>query len=167
MTQSSRACQMVVSCISCDWNVVMASLGQGSVVPFLHFNEVWGMERRRYERIRIDAASQFSMSDTSDGSLDFAGIIEDISEGGIRIVVSEAQYLDIADKISVGSEVIFQAMDEYMLYMTTRTDEIHGNAKVVRVEKYDDKYVFGCEMHYLNSSLEEYIVNRKAAAKEM
>lgn len=57
-------------------------------------------ERREYSRIRIDAVSQFIIAKDDHYEGDFEGIVKDISEGGIDIMVNNEKYFPFIFSIS-------------------------------------------------------------------
>lgn len=92
---------------------------------------------------------------------DFTGVIEDISEGGIRFIVDDEHYKESVGTIEVGTIVSFQAYDEYVLYHQERQDVFSGNVEVIRIDELSDGVHYGCTITKLSDELSEYINNKK------
>lgn len=107
--------------------------------------------------------SNFIIRDNEPGMREFNGIIEDISEGGIRIRVTNEQFKDAVSTIKEGSVITFQSYDEYKLYQELRQEVFMGEVEVLRVEKSATEMVFGCIFVRLTKDLEEYIKNKKVS----
>lgn len=92
---------------------------------------------------------------------EFIGIIEDISEGGIRIRVNEEHFKEAVSTIKKGSIITFQSYDEYKLYQQIKEEVFSGEVEVLRVDNTPNGLFFGCKFVRLTKELEEYITNRK------
>ena len=121
------------------------------------------MERREYQRIKINAASQFYSKKSEQFTVEFAGTIEDISESGIRIVVDDPMYFDVMNGLEQGTEIVFQAVDSYSYSYTDRVDVFEGRVAVVHIGIRNGAYILGCRITVSNGNLQEYIKNRKVS----
>ena len=119
------------------------------------------LDRRYYSRTRLRIESTFFIDGNKLGLRDFTGVIEDISEGGIRFIVDEAHRKDAVDTIKKGTTIKFQAYDEYMLYNQMRDEVFSGEVEVIRIEEFEDGTHFGCKITKLTDALEAYINNKK------
>lgn len=121
------------------------------------------LDRRYYQRTFIGLESNFIIHDNESGNREFVGIIEDISEGGIRIHVKEDAHKDVVATIRKGSVISFQSYDEYELYQEKKQEVFMGEVEVLRVDKTSEGLFFGCKLIRLTRDLEEYIKNKKIA----
>lgn len=121
------------------------------------------VERRFYQRALIGLVGNFIIENKEPGSREFNGIIEDISECGIRICVEDDRFSNVTNNIQVGDTILFQSYDAYVLYDERHTDVFSGEAEVVRVETISGKLVIGCKIDKLSDALAEYIKNKKLA----
>lgn len=121
------------------------------------------MDRRYYQRAKVGVESLFFIEGNGPGLRDFEGILEDISEGGIRILVRKEQYKESVETIKVGSIISFQACDEYQMYNKTMTEIFMGKVEVLRIQKIGDDIHIGCKHVKLSQELEEYIRNKKVS----
>jgi len=120
------------------------------------------MDRRYYSRTKIKIESIFFIND---GPIltDFTGVIEDISEGGIRIFVDKERYKESVGTIAVGTNIFFQAYDEYLLYDEKKQEVFSGEVEVIRIEESEDGVHYGCRLLRLSDELAEYINNKKVS----
>lgn len=121
------------------------------------------MDRRYYQRTKVDKEGIFFIKTNNPGKRDFIGTIVDISEGGIRIHISEEQYEESVSTIEVGSVISFQAYDEYQLYNELKQEVFMGEVEVLRIQKEKNGIFIGCKMLQLKPDLEKYISNKKLA----
>lgn len=119
------------------------------------------MDRRYYSRTKIRIESTFFIEGNDIGLRDFTGVIEDISEGGVRFIVDEEHRKESVDTIKNGTVIKFQAYDEYMLYNQMRDEVFSGEVEVIRIDECVDGTHFGCKINKLTDELEEYINNKK------
>ena len=95
------------------------------------------MDRRYYSRTKIRIESTFFIDGNKAGLRDFTGVIEDMSEGGIRFIVDEEHRKESVGTIKNGTIIKFQAYDEYMLYNQMRDEVFSGEVEVIRIEEYE------------------------------
>lgn len=114
------------------------------------------MERREYQRINISAEGAFVFLNTDSTYRECQGLIEDISENGIKILLSNSLSDKSLPSISDDASLHFQAVDNYDLYGNKKTALIMGKAKVVRQELQDDFIVLGCRVSEYTSELVNY-----------
>lgn len=103
----------------------------------------------------------FIVRENKPGFREFSGTIENISEGGIKISINEEEYADITEQIEIGTKVLFQSFDEYVIYHEKKVDVFGGEAVVVRVEEADGRRMYGCSFTALQKELADYISNKK------
>ena len=120
-------------------------------------------DRRKSQRIRIDAVSQFLVSHDDRFEGDFEGLIENISDEGIGVVVNNPKYTSLVEGLSINNQFFFQAFDEYTAFKKPISDIFQGKAKIVRIEKKNNHYYLGCKIVSSNHDLDEYISRRKMA----
>lgn len=118
-------------------------------------------ERRLHQRIVSQLQANFYIESDNNDPNEFGGIIENLSENGIKIVVSDQDDFKVVNEIVVGDEVVFQAVDEYELYGKTRMDIFKGHASVVRIEKDENDIVLGCEVNSISKDFEKYVSNKR------
>lgn len=123
------------------------------------------MDRRLYQREYINIESEF-INETSmrPEQREFFGQIADISEGGVKITISEKSDFESAKELSVGDKIYFQAVDTYKLFGQEHTELVLGEAIILRVEESDDVISFGCKFEKISDELLQYIQNRKVAS---
>lgn len=120
-------------------------------------------DRRYYQRARLQADSSFFIKNNESGLREFEGVIEDISEGGIRFFVAKESITASVSTIKVGSIICFQSYDEYELYNETKGDVFTGEVEVIRIESSAEGLAVGCKLVKSNAELEEYIKNKKVS----
>lgn len=121
------------------------------------------MEKRLYQRVLVGLISNFIIKENEPGFREFNGIIEDLSENGIRIRIEDQSYLHIVEKIKVGDKILFQSIDEYEMYGDTRTDIFSGEARVIRKSSDDGNVIVGCKIDKSSDEYSEYVKNKKMA----
>lgn len=118
-------------------------------------------ERRAYPRIKIDAVSKFTVNTEDSLRCDFEGIIDNVSEEGIGVIIRKTVNNEGIYKVGVGDELFFQAVDEFALEGKNTTEVLNGKARIVRINILKDGYYFGCKIVSDNVRLKEYIRKRK------
>lgn len=96
------------------------------------------MDRRLYQRIRIDAESVFILNNKEISPREFPGIVEDISETGIKIVTRKDEASHILNYLSTGENLHFNVIDDYKLFGNEVNAIISGLVTIVRNEADDD-----------------------------
>lgn len=120
-------------------------------------------EKREYQRIKIDAISQFFVSNEDRYEGDFEGIIDNISEEGIGVIISDPKYFPLIDSLDLKKQFFFQAIDEYTVFRKETSDVFQGKAMILRTINKEDHYYLGCKITDSNHELQEYISRRKIA----
>lgn len=126
----------------------------------LHYDEAIALDRRYYSRIKLKLESILFV-DCNEEIKDLTGIITDMSEGGIRLIIDKKQYKDSINIIKNGTIIQFQSYDEYMLYNEMKTEVISGKVEVIRIEEYDEYIQLGCKLTNRTKELASYIDNKK------
>lgn len=122
------------------------------------------MEKRKHQRVRVNVEGLFMLSGKNSLFRDFSGSIEDISEGGIKIVVKNLSDSPATDSIELGDTIHFTGTDEYVVGKEGKITLVEGDATVVRKEQTDDEVIIGCQFDTLTNSLEEYIKDKKTSS---
>ena len=121
------------------------------------------MERRLYQRVFTKARSNFIVIDNPPGLREFGGVIDDVSENGIKISVSDPGCAHIISNINVESKIAFQAIDEYEVNGEVHAEVFSGEAKVIRIDKDKENVIIGCKVVEATKEFDEYVKNRKMA----
>lgn len=121
------------------------------------------MERRFFKRTTISILGTFIVMNTEDFQCEFEGILEDISEGGIKFVINAATSVASTDLIKVGDTVKFTAYDEYNLFGEMQEAILYGTATVLRKTVSENNVILGCSIIALSDELEEYILNKQTS----
>lgn len=115
------------------------------------------MEQRAYRRIEINIDGVFFVEQPNGERLEFPGIIKDISEGGIGIVINEVLDPAIVDAIDIGTQIHFQAFDSYDFFGDEHSVIVGSVSKAVRKVVNADSIIIGCKISILGKELEQYI----------
>ena len=121
------------------------------------------MEKRLYQRVLVGLISNFIVQNNQPGFREFTGIIDDLSENGIKISVSDSNYSHIVEKLKVGDKISFQTLDEYEIYGELRTDIFSGDAEVIRIDNDGADIIIGCKVYKSSKEFDEYVKNKKMA----
>lgn len=121
------------------------------------------MDRREYERIRVNAKGTFIVKKDDHLVNEFTARIVDISEKGIRIEVEDEDSKNKALQITDENSVMFQAMEEFELYNGNTNEFFHGEVEVVHMKEDGDSIFLGCKLAYMPDSLKRYISDRKVS----
>lgn len=119
------------------------------------------MEKRLYRRIKVGLSSDFIIKYNPVGLREFGGYIDDLSENGIKISITNPFYSKIFSSIKTGNIIAFQSFDEYDMCGNRRIDVFSGEAKVVRVDSEGENTVIGCKIFEPTQEYEEYVKNKK------
>lgn len=119
------------------------------------------MERRAYERIKVEARGTFFIINDDACVAEFVGNIVDISEAGIKVMVEPDKYEEALEMVSEGSQISFQAVDNFVLYGSDITELFSGKVFVVRKEADRNGIFLGCKIRPLTQTLQKYIDDKK------
>lgn len=123
------------------------------------------MERRAYKRECIKLESGFIRKEAENpNERELFGCIYDISEVGMKIIISDEKNREIANEILEGDIICFQTVDVYELYYKEWTEVISGEVTVLRKEAREEEIVFGCKFNSISDNLKQYIENKRVAA---
>lgn len=123
------------------------------------------MDRREYKRECIELESVFIRKDAENpNERELFGCIYDISEVGMKIIVSEEKNKKIANEILAGDVICFQTVDVYKLYYKEWTEVISGEVTVLRKDSREEGIVLGCKFIRISDSLKHYIDNKRVAS---
>lgn len=121
------------------------------------------MDRREYERIRVNAKGTFIVKKEEQLINEFIAKIVDVSEKGIRIEVEDEESKSKALKIANDNIVMFQAMEEFELFKENTFEYFHGEVEIVHIEQDGNSIFLGCRLAYTPDSLKKYIEDRKVS----
>lgn len=121
------------------------------------------MEKRLYKRIQVGLASNFIVKYNPIGLREFGGYIDNLSENGLKISITNPFYASIFRSIKTGNIISFQSVDEYEICGVRRIDVLAGEAEVVRVDTEGPNTVIGCRIFEPTEEYEEYVKNKKTS----
>lgn len=122
------------------------------------------MEKRKYQRVKVDVNGIFVLSEKNITFREFTGSIEDISEGGIKIVIENMAPSVPTDSVEIGDTLHFTGTDEYKYLGKDKVSLVEGDAVVVRKEYEGNKIILGCAFQSLTNELAEYVKDKKASS---
>ena len=121
------------------------------------------VEKRLYQRVIGGINGNFIIRNKKLGCIEFTGVIDDLSENGIRISITDSNWFENVKKIETGDKLLFQALDEYKLHDEVRVDIFSAETEVIRLDDNGDSIVIGCKIYESSREFDEYIKNRKMA----
>lgn len=121
------------------------------------------MENRYFSRIIVDIPCVCIEKFGDQSTLEFAGIIHDISESGIQVRIDKNKYNSLADRMEAKDIISFQAHDEYVIVSVNHEDVIQGDAEVVWINSTSDNMSFGCRTNKVLPEYLSYVKNKKIA----
>lgn len=121
------------------------------------------VERRNYRRVVVSLDSCFIIKDNEPGYREFNGVIEDLSECGIKIRVEDQRFAKIAGELSIGDKITFQSIDEFEMFNEMHTEVFSGEAEIVRIDSTSNELVIGCKVFSSSNEFNEYVKNKKMA----
>ena len=119
------------------------------------------MDRRLYRRITINAEGVFILDNNEISHREFPGVIEDISEGGIKIKMVKDEADHILPHLKTGSYLHFLATDDYTLFGNVNSAIISGQVEVLRQDTINNLITLGCKFKKYTSELLDYVSDRK------
>lgn len=119
------------------------------------------MERREYTRVNVGAQSEFFLYEGENMICDFAGIIDNVSEGGLGILVEKDTYEQVGNKLEVGLSISFQAYDENGYSIEASEGAFSGRAEIVRKEPTEETLIVGCKIDETCNDFKEYVKDKK------
>lgn len=120
------------------------------------------MDRRTYQRIKVDVESIFIVDNTSVSPREFEGIIEDISESGMKILIKAQDTLHLLPYIEKGQHLHFSAADDFHLFGQERSSIFSGMVEIIRREALEnDLFLLGCKFKRYSNELQKYVSDRK------
>ena len=118
-------------------------------------------ERRFFQRVDLELQCNLYLKGKGNGDNEFVGTILDVSEEGMKVSVSLREFQKLADEITEGSKLNFQAVDRMEKYGSERMFVLHGSACVVRIDEVDGMVVLGCKVYPGNASFDEFVRGKK------
>jgi len=119
------------------------------------------MERRGCPRIKIFADGIFYLQNDEAPAFEFTGVVEDISESGLKVVLDNVDVNEVLPIFSSDSQISFQIIDEFELLGEIKDEVIRGSASVIRICSFPNKISLGCKFTQINKELLEYVTNRQ------
>lgn len=119
------------------------------------------MEKRRHERLVINANGSFILYTKDNKIIEFFGKVEDISESGIKVCVDNDKFTSIANDLSEGDTITFQCMDSLNIFKKDTLEIFQGESSVVRKEIESDSIVIGCQFNKKSASVEKYLEDKR------
>ena len=120
------------------------------------------MDKRFYRRLSLDIEGVFIL-DKEDAPGEFKGIIEDLSESGIKIIIDTNAYPNAYDAINENDLLYFTAADEFKLFDEDQSFIIQGKAKIIRKRVTKDALVIGGEIVSVSNEIMEYLLSRRTS----
>lgn len=71
------------------------------------------MERRHYQRFPAELDCNLYFKNWEIDHKEFSGILENLSEAGMRLKISRDKNADFIEKVNIGDSILFQTADEY------------------------------------------------------
>ena len=122
------------------------------------------MERRYYQRIKLNIDGLLFLVEHETFPREFNGTLEDISEGGIKVVLDPLTPKQITDSIAVNDRIQFNSYDEYELFGNSKNVILSGEVIVVRKDTSNGKIILGCKLSPLTDDLSKYISEKKVCS---
>lgn len=120
-----------------------------------------GNERRMYERIACGAKGAFFVQEDGELICDFAGTIENVSEGGACILIEQAEYEKANKVLEPGRNFSFQAYDDNGYSIHQEKGAFDGCMRIVRKIASENVLTLGCQVDGRNEKFQEYVTNKK------
>jgi len=120
------------------------------------------VERRKYDRVRVDAMGSFFVKNQNECIGEFSANIVDICEHGIRIKAeaSDREVISNCDK-DASVTITFQALEEFDYIIGKEVKVFSGEAQVVHVENDNNVIYLGCFIKSPSQDILSYIEKRK------
>lgn len=122
------------------------------------------MDRRYYQRTKLNIDGLFFLTERETFPREFNGTLEDISESGIKIVLDPLTPKQITDFIAINDRIQFNSYDEYELFGKNKDCVLSGEIIVVRKDMVNSQIVLGCKLSPLTDALSEYISDKKVCS---
>ena len=122
------------------------------------------MDRRYYQRTKIDLESVFLLSDKDIFPREFNGVIEDISESGVKIVIDPLTSDVLTSCINVNDSLHFNCLDEYSLFGKDHSAVLDGEIKVIRKDATEKNTVLGYIFNPSTKNISNYVKDMKTSA---
>lgn len=119
------------------------------------------MEKRLYQREKVNLNGLFYIVGAAFGQNEFSGTVINISECGIAVRISDARYMSLVDESPIGTDIKFLFIDEYELFHEKKKVFVEGHARIVRKEPGTQSLIIGCEVYGRREALEQYVADRK------
>lgn len=121
-------------------------------------------DRRYYQRTKINIETILLLSDKNVFPREFDGKLEDISLGGVKIVIDPVSYSNLTEPIFINDDIHFTSYDEYHLFDKDLSAIVRGEAKVVRIDDSGENVILGCMFRHLSPELEKYVTDKETCS---
>lgn len=119
------------------------------------------MDRREYSRVDIGIEGSFYVHDKGNYVYEFVGTIENVSEGGIGVLVDTKEYEQITQLLNEGHNITFQAFDKEGFSIRQEEGIFDGKVEIVRKTISDGVISLGCKIEDNISEFQSYVENKK------
>lgn len=118
-------------------------------------------DRREYERIEVGIEGQFFVRSEDGFICEFAGIIDNVSEGGLCVQIDKLTYKKVGDFLEVGQTLGFHSYDDNGFSVNEQSGVFQGEAKIVRKSMTEDAIDLGCQIDAKSENFKQYVENKK------
>lgn len=119
------------------------------------------MDRREYHRFRGSLECNIYFKNRDIDYKEFSGLIEDISEVGLRIKIDTKDNVDFVNNITVGDSIMFQSAEEKQIHNEEKITVLIGEARVLRIEEEKEFIKIGCAIVSVIPEYYKYIRYRE------
>lgn len=118
-------------------------------------------DRREYERIEVETQGQFFIRSETEFICEFAGIVKNVSEGGLCVQIDKPTYESVGKHLEPGQTLAFHSYDDKGFSMNEEAGIFQGEGKIVRTTIMDDSIDIGCQIDVKSKGFKEYVENKK------
>lgn len=119
------------------------------------------MERREYERINVETEGAFYIREEGKLVCDFTGVVDNVSEVGLCILVDTNEYDKLDSIIKSGQQISFHAYDENGFSIKEKEGTYYGEAEIVRISSADNILSLGCKIAENSKDFQQYVKGKK------
>lgn len=120
------------------------------------------MEKREYPRLLLNKEAVFFINNSNIAIHEFSGIIDDISEVGIRIKLNKEENKEIIKVLQIDTELTFSTVDILSYNEKEEFKYISGNVKIVRIEELDNNvFICGCKIINPDKDILKYLDDKR------
>lgn len=119
------------------------------------------MDRREFSRVEVGAQGAFYLRDDGKLIYEFTGIVDNVSEGGLGVLVENEIYEKVCSYLEIGQRFSFQAYDDKGYNMNEEEGSFYGEATVVRKTVANDTIMVGCKIDNTCEDFRKYVEGKK------